>query len=233
MKQANDQVKSVNSSNKKTKRVGAQNNQEVREASSNSNVATNSATNPVQTSSVSDAQAKSEIDKIKAGLEEQIKRYKSEIEQLRAELEDTKNKMLHALADYQNLARDLDRERAMNIFIAKKEVFKDLIELFSDLFLGLSHLADDIKNSPDIKGIFLIMEKYRGILSKHGIVEITFKEGDALDSNKAQVLGFIKTNKKELENKIAQVAEPGYGTIEYVIAPAKVFVYKFDTAPAS
>ncbi len=146
------------------------------------------------------------------------------VEKLEAEVADLKNKLLKALADYQNLQKDFERREKHIMELVKKEVFKDLLELFSDLYISVDALDDKAKENPYIKGVLLVLEKYKQLLKKHGVEEISPVAGEPYDFNVAEVIGV--ENHSVHDNKIKQTVEPGYKIGRYILRPAKVIVYK-------
>lgn len=149
---------------------------------------------------------------------------KDEIIKLKSEIDDIRNKLLKALADYQNLQKDCQRREKHIMDLVKKEVFKDLLDLFSDLYISVDALDDKAKENPYIQGVLLILEKYKDLLKKHGVEEISLEHGDTYDFNLAEVIG-VEPHEKH-DNKVKQTVEPGYKIGPYVLRPAKVIVYK-------
>jgi len=148
------------------------------------------------------------------------------IVELENKIVEIESKLLMALADYQNMLKEVEKQRAFMANIIKKDVFSDLIELFTDLYLGIDQLPLELKNEAHITGIVAIISKYRDLLAKHGVTEITFIEGDNYDPSKAEVVGFLEPSESEKSGKIAQTVQPGYCIKEVIIRPARVLIYK-------
>lgn len=146
------------------------------------------------------------------------------ISQLEDKVNDLNNKLLMTLADYQNLVKSVERQKEQLVSIVKKDVFADLIELFTDLYVSIDALDDKAKDNPYIRGVLQIIEKYKNLLKKHGVDEISFKEGDAIDPNYMQVIAYEPSDK--LDNKVFKVVEPGYKIGDYVLRPARVIAFK-------
>ncbi len=149
---------------------------------------------------------------------------KQELEKTKQELEVVKDKLLKALADYQNLERQMEIKEQNIMYIVKKEVFKDLISLFTDLYIGVDALDNKAKENPYIKGVLLILEKYKDLLKKHGVEEIIYNEGDSYDLDTAEIIAVEPHDTHD--NKVKQTVEPGYKVGPYVLRAAKIIVYK-------
>lgn len=134
------------------------------------------------------------------------------------------NKLKSALSDYQNILKEVETQRAFTTSLIKKEVFGDLIELFTDLYFGLSQLPQEMRENPHIVGVESIMMKYRDLLKKHGVSEIQFAEGDTYDPAKAEVVGFIPDAEKD--GKVATTVQPGFTINDVMIKPARVMIFK-------
>ena len=147
-----------------------------------------------------------------------------EVQQLQKQIQDLNNKLLRALADYQNLVKEFERKELQIMNIVKREVFKDLLELFTDLYISTQQLDEKSKENPYIKGILLIIEKYEKLLKKHGVTEVVYKEGDKYSLDDAEIIGV--ENHKEYDNVVKQTVEPGYKIGPYILRPAKIIVYK-------
>lgn len=146
------------------------------------------------------------------------------IEELSTQVSDLDVKLRSALADYQNLKKELEKQHEMQTAIVKKRVFSDLIDIFTDLFFALEQLPQDLQDNPNIHGITHIMSKYQDLLRNHGVTEIVFKEGDDYNSELAEVLGIV--NHEEISGKVAQMIQPGYKIGDVMIRPARVMIYK-------
>lgn len=133
-------------------------------------------------------------------------------------------KLRTALADYQNIRKELEKQQEMREAMIKKHVFNDLIDIFSDLFFAVGQLPENLKKDSHIFGIMNIMAKYKDLLRNHGVTEISFVEGDVYDAKSAEVLGVI--NHPEMDGKVAQLIQPGFRIGDVLIKPARVMIYK-------
>lgn len=159
-----------------------------------------------------------------------IKKSKKRIElekrvtDLETKIQDTDAKLRMALSDYQNMLREVEKQRNFAADMLKKQVFSDLIEIFTDLFMGIEQLPKELKEDAHIKGLVMIISKYKELLTKHNVTEISYKEGDSYDAAKAEVIGIIPS--KEHDNKVSQTVQPGYCINDVLIKPARILVFK-------
>jgi molecular chaperone GrpE (heat shock protein) len=155
---------------------------------------------------------------------EEIDMLGEKITTLSDQVVDLETKLKTALADYQNMRREVEMQRELQQAIIKKRVFSDLIDLFTDIFYAVEQLPDELKGNSSMQGISLILAKYKDLLKNHGVTEVSFAEGDAYDATIAEVLGVI--NHAEYDMKVAQTIQPGYKIGEVIIKPARVMIYR-------
>lgn len=137
---------------------------------------------------------------------------------------DLETKLKFALADYQNLAKEVENQKLLRERIIKKNVFSDLIDIFTDLFIALESLPKELIDNPSIRGLIHIIEKYKTLLNNHGVEQINFIVGADYDSETSEVIGTVLS--EENVGKVAQVVQPGYKIQEMVIKPAKVLIFQ-------
>jgi len=101
------------------------------------------------------------------------------------------------------------------------DLIKDLISVLDNFDLGIRALE---KQGPVEKGVYLIRTQIEDILKKRGLVKIEMKEGDAFDTNIAEALSEIPSDKPH--GTIVEIIEPGYRLHEKVIRAARVIVSK-------
>lgn len=123
-----------------------------------------------------------------------------------------KNKYIRALADYQNLAKRIERERGELITFASVEIIRKLLPIFDDLQLANEHLKD--------KGIELIYNKFWKLLKEEGVAKIHIKESDIFDPTLMECI-----EAQDGGNKLQEI-RAGYTIKGKVIRPAQVKVVK-------
>lgn len=142
--------------------------------------------------------------KPKDNLEKKI----AELEEKCSELEE---KRLRALADYQNLVKRTEEERAQIIKNANERLIKSLLVIIDDLEEAAKHIKED--------WIVKVLEKFNKILSEEGLEQSGF-EGDEFDPSAHDAIEKIEGE----EGKIAKVHRKGYKLRDKVIRAAIVAV---------
>ena len=152
---------------------------------------------------------------------------------LEAELADTKDRMLRALAEVENLrrrsAREIDEARKYAITGFARE----LLEVDDNLSRALESIprraADEIgfvKTLAD--GIALTQKSLAACFERHKIAKVTPEIGEKFDHNRHQAMFEVESDQPP--GTIAQVLQPGYVIADRLLRPALVGVAK---APAT
>jgi molecular chaperone GrpE len=132
------------------------------------------------------------------------------------ELEVVKAMLARALADYDNLSKRVDRERADLGKIASVGVIVRLLPVLDGLEIAQKHLKD--------QGLAISVVEFKKVLSEEGLNEIKPKVGEAFDE---QVMEAIEVVSGASDNTIVEVVLAGWkyedGT---VVRHAKVKVSK-------
>ena len=132
------------------------------------------------------------------------------------ELEELKNRLARALADYDNLVKRLSRERDEITVRANKNLLEDLLPVLDNLNRAQSHLKD--------QGLELGLSQFKQVLEKYGVQEIIVDVGSDFDHTQHEA---IDSKDGGEQGKVADVISKGFmwrnGS---VIRPAKVIVYK-------
>ena len=152
------------------------------------------------------------------GLQAQLKEKQKQIDTL-------KNELLKTIADFRNYQNRVVARQEQEKILLKREVFKDIILLFENLYIAIDQLKPELKDHPDIKGIVLILNQYKDILKKHGVQEISYKQDDTPDISNTEIIGQEPTQNKRLKGKVAKLVTPGYKIGDIVIKQARVIVY--------
>ncbi len=124
-----------------------------------------------------------------------------------------------AQADYINLRRVTDQEKAETCAYANADLLLNLLPALDDLSRALDSIPADQAKSPWVEGLKLIYLKIWNILGKEGVNRIkTLSE--EFDPRFMEALATGK-GKKDF---VIQELEPGYTLNGRVIRPAKVIV---------
>ena len=137
-----------------------------------------------------------------------------EIEQLKKQVEEFKNKYLRALADYQNLEKRVSGERIEVVKNANKHLILGLLP-----FLGNLEKAEVFIKDPGLK---ITKDHLFKILNKIGLEEIEVL-GKEYDPISAEVIEIVPGDK---DNIVTEVLRKGYKLNDKILQVAQVKVSK-------
>ena len=137
-----------------------------------------------------------------------------ETETLKKEIVTLTESWKRALADYQNLQKRYDRERADFVQFASAGLILRLIEVLNHLEKAAESLKD--------KGLDIIVTEFKKVLTENGLEEIK-SQGEKFDPNFMEAVEVVEGKNEE---KVAEVVSKGYLLNGKVLLPAKVKVFK-------
>lgn len=139
---------------------------------------------------------------------------KLEVEKLKKEVGDFKNKYLRALADYQNYEKRVVQEKEELKKSANKELLLKLLPFLDHLDKAVIFVKDE--------GLKLIKENFHKVLSEVGLEEIELI-GKQFDPHLAEAIEVVEGKE---ENIIKEVLRKGYKYNGRVLRVAQVKVSK-------
>jgi molecular chaperone GrpE len=149
----------------------------------------------------------------------------SELEKVRAELEEQKDKFIRKVAEFDNFKRRNARERMDMIQTAGKEVIVDLLDVLDDC----DRAQKQIENAADIKeikdGVLLVFNKLRNTLYARGLkpMETIHQE---FNPDLHEAITEIPAPSDDLKGKVLDEIVKGYYLNDKIIRHAKVVVGK-------
>lgn len=146
----------------------------------------------------------------------------SELERLKAALEEEKNKYLYLFAEFDNYKRRTSKERLEMIQTAGKEVIQSLLEVLDDADRAEAELA---RKGQLEEGVKLVFHKLRNTLQNRGLKAMETR-GQAFDADKHEAITEIPAPSEELKGKVVDEIEKGYLIHDKIIRFAKVVVGK-------
>jgi len=149
----------------------------------------------------------------------------SELEKVKAELEETRDKYLRKVAEFDNLKRRSARERMELVQTAGKEVITDLLDILDDCDRAQKQLETSDDVSAIKEGVMLVFNKLRSILQAKGLkpMETLHQE---FNPDLHDAITEIPVAKKELKGKVVNEVMKGYYLNDKIIRHAKVVVGK-------
>lgn len=134
------------------------------------------------------------------------------------EVEDVKNQLKRALADYSNLQKRFAEEKKYLLKYANASLILKLLSVLDFLEAAGRHLQDE--------GLDLSIKKYKETLRTEGVVEIA-PTGKKFDPNFHEAVEVVEGKE---DGKIVKVLQKGYTLDDKVLRPAKVKVSKKQNA---
>ncbi|HHP7241696.1 MAG TPA: nucleotide exchange factor GrpE [Cyclobacteriaceae bacterium] len=149
-----------------------------------------------------------------------------ELEEVKKDLEESREKYLRLYSEFENFRRRTSREKLDIISNASESVIKDLLPVIDDFNRAQDSIADvSIKEVKPIReGVKLIRNKLNKILDNNNVNKVNIKPGDDFDPEVQEAITQVPAPKEELKGKIVDVIEAGYKMNDKVIRFAKVVI---------
>lgn len=136
------------------------------------------------------------------------------------EVEELKNQLARALADYDNLRKRTEEEKILWVKFATQKFIQNLLPILDALEAALVHTKD--------QGLAIAIGQLKNLLESEGLREIRPKIDAKFDESLEEVVEAIQD--KEKQGLIAEVALPGWRFADGpIVRHAKVKVYKKET----
>ncbi len=149
----------------------------------------------------------------------------SDIDKLREELAESKDKYIRLFAEFENYKRRNAKERIELIQTAGKDVITSLLPILDDC----DRAEKQINNSEDInqlkEGVLLVFNKLRTTLQSKGLRAMENKDAN-FDVEKHEAIAEIEIPEQGLKGKVVDEVEKGYYLNNKLIRFAKVIVGK-------
>jgi molecular chaperone GrpE len=149
----------------------------------------------------------------------------AELESLKAELQDQKDKFLRLYAEFDNFKRRNARERVELTQTAGREVITSLLEVLDDC----DRAERQMNTSEDLaqirEGIQLVFSKLRNALQSRGLKEMK-SIGEPFNPDFHEAITEIPVQDPSMEGKIVDEVEKGYYLHDKIIRFSKVVVGK-------
>lgn len=134
-----------------------------------------------------------------------------------------------ALADYDNLKKDLAKERTAIREGTKEFLAHDLIESVDHFDQALKHKPDGL--SPEVEkwlnGILHVRQQFEGVLKDLGL-QAFGTAGEIFDSATCEAVG-EKTDESALDDQILEVVHRGWRLGAKIIRPVKVIINNLNS----
>lgn len=149
----------------------------------------------------------------------------SELEKLRGELEDQKDKFLRKVAEFENYKRRNAKERMELIQTAGKEVITEMLDVLDDCDRAQKQIEATEENKEIKEGVLLIFNKLRNRLSARGLKAME-TIGQEFNPDLHEAITEIPAPKEDMKGKVIDEVMKGYYLNDKIIRHAKVVVGK-------
>ena len=154
---------------------------------------------------------------------------------LEAELAETKDRMLRAMADVENMRRRAQRDTDEARKYAVTGFARELLEVADNLARALESVPDEVRESEQVKplveGIALTQKSLAACFERQKITKVDPAIGDRFDHNQHQAM-FETETADYAPGSVVQVMQTGYVIADRLLRPALVSVAKKPAAAA-
>jgi molecular chaperone GrpE len=155
----------------------------------------------------------------------------AELEALRAERDDFRDRFMRALADAENTRKRAERDRREAENYGGTKLARDLLPIYDNLRRALQTVTDEQRAAQAalMEGIELTMRELISVFGKHGVQPIVPEIGDKFDPQTHQAM-FEAPVPGTRAGEIIQVMTEGFWLHDRLLRPAQVGV---SSMPAS
>ncbi len=135
---------------------------------------------------------------------------------------------LRTLADYQNLQKRIEQEKAELVKFGNERLILEILPAYGNLKIALRHARNAGIGEESIRrGIEYVIKQFTETLANYGVAEIV-AEGRPFNHDEMDAVDKRQTNDKKLDGTVAEELKPGYKLNGKVIEHAKVAVWEYD-----
>lgn len=149
----------------------------------------------------------------------------SELEKVKAELDEAKDKLLRKIAEFDNFKRRNAKERLDLIQTAGREVITDMLDVLDDCDRAQKQLEASQDVTAIKEGVMLVFNKLRNTLQTRGLKPMETK-GTEFNPDLHEAITEIPAPAEELKGKVVDEVIKGYYLNDKIIRHAKVVVGK-------
>lgn len=149
----------------------------------------------------------------------------SEPEKLRMELDETKDKYLRLVAEFDNFRKRNAKERMELIMTAGKDVIQSMLEVLDDSERAQKQMETTEDVAAIKEGVMLVFNKLRSTLQSKGLKKMESVNTE-FNADLHEAITEIPAPNDKMVGKIIDEVEPGYYLNDKLIRYAKVVVGK-------
>lgn len=154
-----------------------------------------------------------------------------ELEQMRAERDEMRDRFMRALADAENTRKRAERDRREAENYGGSKLARDMLPVYDSLERALMMATEDGKDGDKalLEGVELTMRELRNVFKKHGVEVIRPEIGERFDPQLHEAM-FEAPLPGTKAGDIIQVSASGFMLHDRLLRPAQVGV---SSTPAS
>ncbi|MEM1272566.1 MAG: nucleotide exchange factor GrpE [Pseudomonadota bacterium] len=154
-----------------------------------------------------------------------------ELDALRAERDELKDRLLRVLAESENVRKRAERDRREAEHYGGSKLARDLLPVYDNLRRALDAAGEDSRAAagPVIEGVELTLRELLNVFGKHGMTPVAPEVGEAFDPSLHQAM-FEAPLPGTKAGEIIQVMAEGFMLHDRLLRPAQVGV---SSTPAS
>lgn len=149
----------------------------------------------------------------------------SELDTLRAERDDMRDRFMRALADAENTRKRAERDRREAEAYGSTRLARDLLPVYDNLKRAVVTAGDNAapETAAILEGVDLTLRELTQVMAKHGLTMISPNVGDIFDPQLHQAM-FEAPLPGTVAGQIIQVALEGFMLHDRLLRPAQVGV---------
>jgi molecular chaperone GrpE len=142
---------------------------------------------------------------------------------LSVQMEESKQKYLYLLSEFETYKRRMARERLDLFRNAGKDLIVELLPVLDDFERGLDAMEQSMDVVAIREGVDLVYQKFKNLLVQKGLQPIV-SVGAEFDTEKHEAVSQMPASSPEQVNRVVAEVEKGYFLNEQVLRFAKVIV---------
>ncbi len=148
-----------------------------------------------------------------------------EVEALRAERDELRDRFMRALADAENSRKRSERDRREAEQFGGSKLARDMLPVYDNLKRALEAASDEnrVQAAALIEGLELTLRELTNVLARHGVTEVNPAIGDVFDPQQHQAM-FEAPLPGTKAGQIIQVLGVGFMLHDRLLRPAQVGV---------
>ncbi len=154
-----------------------------------------------------------------SGNSKELKKLKEELDQIKAELEESQNRYMRLAAEYDNYKKRTAKELDARYSDAKLDIMKEILPVLDNFERGL---AAECSDSAYKEGVVLIFKQFTDLLAQQGVTEIE-AVGQPFDPNLHNAVMHVEDETLG-DNTVAEVFMKGYKQGDKVLRHSMVKV---------